>query len=133
PPLAVLPVGRLAGTGVYQYSRGLASWDARRGTPCGEILTAKLVAVALLLAAAGLSRRWTGRLARAQARAEEAVTVPERVPELVTAGGAGGPALAAAASPSGADTARATGTAADGDPESRDPATAPTPDTHDEP
>ncbi|MBM7088177.1 copper resistance protein CopC [Streptomyces sp. S12] len=131
--LAFLSVVVLAVTGVYQSWRGLGSWDALTGTPYGKILTAKLVAVALLLAAAGLSRRWTGRLARAQAPAEEAVTVPERVPELVTAGGAGGPALAAAASPSGADTARATGTAADGDPESRDPATAPTPDTHDEP
>src|SRR5690606_41649103 len=83
--LAFLPVGVLAVTGVYQSWRGLGSWDALTGTPYGKILTAKLVAVALLLAAAGLSRRWTGRLARAQAPAEEAVTVPERVPELVTA------------------------------------------------
>lgn len=131
--LAFLSVVVLAVTGVYQSWRGLGSWDALTGTPYGKILTAKLVAVAVLLAAAGLSRRWTGRLARAQAPAEEAVTVPERVPELVTAGGAGGPALPAAVSPSGPDTARATGTTADGDPESPDPATAPTPDTPEEP
>ncbi|MBD9736228.1 CopD family protein, partial [Streptomyces sp. H28] len=103
--LAFLSVVVLAVTGVYQSWRGLGSWDALTGTPYGKILTAKLVAVAVLLAAAGLSRRWTGRLARAQAPAEEAVTGPDRVPELVTAGGAVGPAVPAAASPRGPDTA----------------------------
>ncbi|MFJ9666632.1 copper resistance protein CopC [Streptomyces sp. NPDC101219] len=129
--LAFLSVVVLAVTGVYQSWRGLGSWDALTGTPYGKILTVKLAGVAVLLAAAALSRRWTGRLARAQAPAEEAVTVPDRVSELVTAGGAGGPALPAAASPSGPDTARATGTAADCDPES--PAPADGPGTPDEP
>ncbi len=60
--LAFASVAVLTVTGVYQSWRGLGSWDAITGTSYGRILIAKLCAVALLLVAAGFSRRWTGRL-----------------------------------------------------------------------
>lgn len=59
--LALGAVTVLAGTGVYQSWRGLGSWDAFTATTYGRLLLAKTGAVLLLLAAAGLSRRWTAR------------------------------------------------------------------------
>ncbi len=85
---AFVSVAVLTVTGVYQSWRGLGSWDALTGTSYGRILIAKLCAVALLLAAAGFSRRWTGRLpeaAEADADAEAEAKVVERVPETVGA------------------------------------------------
>jgi copper transport protein len=79
-------------TGVYQSWRGLGSFAELTGTTYGRLLLAKLAAVALLLAAAGLSRRWTARLVGADAR----TVVRERVPEPV-----GGPPSAAAEEPAG--------------------------------
>ncbi|MFV0134986.1 copper resistance protein CopC [Streptomyces sp. HMX87] len=70
-------------TGVYQSWRGLGSWTALTGTSYGRLLLAKLGAVAVLLAAAALSRRWTARLVTADART--VVPARERVPELVGA------------------------------------------------
>ncbi|MCF3136242.1 copper resistance CopC/CopD family protein [Streptomyces olivochromogenes] len=75
--LAFAAVTVLVVTGVYQSWRGLGSWDALTGTSYGRLLIVKLAAVALLLTAAGLSRRLTARLATAKA------TTRERVPELV--------------------------------------------------
>jgi copper transport protein len=83
-------------TGVYQSWRGLGSWDALTGTTYGRLLTAKLVAVALLLGVAALSRRWTARLAPREA------AVAERVPEPV-----GGPPLPAAREPARGRTQKA--------------------------
>ncbi|MEH0419999.1 copper resistance CopC/CopD family protein [Streptomyces sp. B21-083] len=101
--LAFASVAVLTVTGVYQSWRGLGSWDAITGTSYGRILIAKVCAVALLLVAAGFSRRWTGQLsapkaaegakldaetkAEAMAEAKVEVKVAERVPETV-----GGPA-----------------------------------------
>lgn len=79
-------------TGVYQSWRGLGSFAELTGTTYGRLLLAKLAAVVLLLAAAGLSRRWTARLVGAEAR----TVVRERVPEPV-----GGPPSAAAEEPPG--------------------------------
>lgn len=82
--LAFASVAVLTVTGIYQSWRGLGSWDVLTGTSYGRILIAKVCAVALLLVAAGFSRRWTGRLLvpeTAEAKVEE------RVPETV-----GGPA-----------------------------------------
>ncbi|WP_210582284.1 copper resistance protein CopC [Streptomyces sp. GESEQ-4] len=77
--LAFTSVTVLAVTGVYQSWRGLGSWSAFTDTSYGRTLIVKLVAVALLLAAAGFSRRWTTK-----ALAVEAETVVrERVPEPV--------------------------------------------------
>ncbi|WUW92804.1 copper resistance protein CopC [Streptomyces sp. NBC_01451] len=90
--LAFASVAVLTVTGVYQAWRGLGSWDAITGTSYGRILIAKMCAVALLLVAAGFSRRWTGQslVPEAEAEAVEAQTqakVAGRVPETV-----GGPA-----------------------------------------
>ncbi|MFE1028463.1 copper resistance protein CopC [Streptomyces sp. NPDC058818] len=46
-------------TGVYQSWRGLGSWPALTETTYGRLLLAKLAGVAVLLAAAAVSRRWT--------------------------------------------------------------------------
>lgn len=62
--LAFGAVTVLVVTGVYQSWRGLGSWDAFTSTTYGGLLLAKLGAVLLLLAAAGLSRRWTARWLR---------------------------------------------------------------------
>jgi copper transport protein len=94
--LAFACVTVLAVTGVYQSWRGLGSWDALTGTTYGRLLTAKLVAVALLLGAAALSRRWTTRLALQETQETQAeAAVRERVPQA-----AGGPPLPAAQEPS---------------------------------
>lgn len=94
--LAFAAVTVLVGTGVYQSWRGLGSWDALSGTSYGRILVAKLAAVALLLAVAGRSRRWTARLVPAGAKARPG-RVPEPVPEPVPVP-AGGPAARSRAS-----------------------------------
>ncbi|MEV6167601.1 copper resistance protein CopC [Streptomyces sp. NPDC051954] len=83
--LAFASVTVLVVTGVYQSWRGLGSWNAFTDTSYGRLLIAKLVAVALLLAAAGYSRRWTARAVTLEAEKD----VWERVPEPV----GGGPSL----------------------------------------
>ncbi|MFI7401322.1 copper resistance CopC/CopD family protein [Streptomyces sp. NPDC049541] len=88
--IAFASVAVLVVTGVYQSWRGLGSWSALTGTTYGRLLVAKLAAVVLLLAAAGLSRRWTARLVTADAE----TAVRERVPEPV-----GGPPAAAGEEP----------------------------------
>ncbi|MFI6566831.1 copper resistance CopC/CopD family protein [Streptomyces sp. NPDC050534] len=90
--VAFVSVTVLVVTGVYQSWRGLGSFGAFTGTTYGRLLLAKLAAVVLLLAAAGLSRRWTARLVPDRAEA----AVRERVPEPV-----GGPPPAAAGEPAG--------------------------------
>nr|WP_230886395.1 copper resistance protein CopC [Streptomyces spinoverrucosus] len=78
--LALASVIVLTVTGVYQSWRGLGSWEALTGTTYGRILLAKLAAVALLLAAADFSRRWTRRWATAEpARAQSEARVLETV------------------------------------------------------
>ncbi|GHD84848.1 copper resistance protein CopC [Streptomyces naganishii] len=100
--VAFASVAVLVLTGVYQSWRGLGSWTALAETAYGRLLLVKLVAVALLLAAAGLSRRWTARLVATDAEAavrgiSRATTAArERVPQR-----AGGPSLPAAAEPAG--------------------------------
>ena len=79
--LAFASVTVLVVTGVYQSWRGLGSWNALTGTSYGRILLVKLGAVVLLLAVAGWSRQWTGRMVGADVRF--------RVPELVRAGADG--------------------------------------------
>ncbi|WP_031484340.1 copper resistance CopC/CopD family protein [Streptomyces bicolor] len=89
--LAFASVTVLVVTGVYQSWRGLGSWDALTGTAYGRLLMLKLAAVALLLGAAAVSRRWTARLATtvdAEAVVREKVSEPVPVPEPV-----GGPPL----------------------------------------
>ncbi|MFD5406571.1 copper resistance CopC/CopD family protein [Streptomyces griseorubiginosus] len=89
PPAVVSRFSRLAFgcvtvlvvTGVYQSWRGLGSWKEITGTTYGHLLVLKLIAVALLLTAARLSRRWTGRLTATGTEAKPVVeeSVRERV------------------------------------------------------
>ncbi len=65
--LAFLSVTVLVVTGVYQSWRGLGSWNALTDSSYGRVLTLKLLATALLLSAAALSRHWTTALATAPA------------------------------------------------------------------
>ncbi|WP_406837926.1 copper resistance protein CopC [Streptomyces sp. AHU1] len=89
--LALTSVAVLAVTGVYQSWRGLGSWDALTSTAYGRLLAVKLVLVALLLAGAAFSRRWTAR------------SVPAAVPGTVPAERAAVPvAVAAGATGTGA-------------------------------
>ena len=81
--LAFTSVSVLTVTGVYQSWRGLGSWGALTSTSYGDILIAKLCAVVVLLTAAGFSRRWTARLAVAQAPEEEKERAKEKVLERV--------------------------------------------------
>ncbi|MFI6015342.1 copper resistance protein CopC [Streptomyces sp. NPDC051243] len=92
--LAFASVTVLVVTGAYQSWRGLGSWDALTGTTYGRLLMLKLAAVAVLLGAAAVSRRWTARLATTTVDAEAVVRevvrekVSAPVPEPV-----GGPSL----------------------------------------
>ncbi|NHI08640.1 transport integral membrane protein [Streptomyces sp. KO7888] len=83
---ALTAVTVLVVTGVYQSWRGLGSWQALTGTAYGRLLLAKVILVAVLLAAAAVSRRWTAALVTEPAAVREPGPVPERVPQP-----AGGP------------------------------------------
>ncbi|MFC8625819.1 copper resistance CopC/CopD family protein [Streptomyces anulatus] len=52
----------LAATGIYQSWRQVGSWSALTGTRYGQLLILKVALIAVLLAVAWFSRRWTGRL-----------------------------------------------------------------------
>ncbi|MBM7052614.1 MULTISPECIES: copper resistance protein CopC [Streptomyces] len=81
----------LAATGIYQSWRQVGSWSALTGTRYGQLLILKVALIAVLLAVAWFSRRWTGRLtdpavASAEApgdAAEEEAAEPEAVTEDV--------------------------------------------------
>jgi copper transport protein len=60
--LAFGAVLTLVATGTYQSWRQLGSWSAFTGTTYGRLLLAKLGLVAVMVALARFSRRWTGRL-----------------------------------------------------------------------
>ncbi|WP_121702252.1 copper resistance protein CopC [Streptomyces sp. E5N298] len=84
--VAFVSVTVLVITGVYQSWRGLGSWEALTGTTYGRLLLGKVVLVAVLLAVAAVSRRWTTALATAALAVREPGRVRERVPQP-----AGGP------------------------------------------
>ncbi|MFJ8111316.1 copper resistance CopC/CopD family protein [Streptomyces sp. NPDC096132] len=79
--LAFVSVALLAGTGLYQSWRLVGSWDALLSSRFGTLLLLKSAAVALVLAVAWFSRRWTARL-REPAKPAQAPEVRE--PALVT-------------------------------------------------
>ncbi|MFC9822186.1 copper resistance CopC/CopD family protein [Streptomyces erythrochromogenes] len=70
--VAFVSVVVLAVTGVYQAWRQTGSWSALTGTEYGRLLLLKVALVAVLLAVAYMSRKWTARLAEAPAALEEA-------------------------------------------------------------
>ncbi|MFJ3922380.1 copper resistance protein CopC [Streptomyces sp. NPDC090022] len=61
--LAFISVLVLTATGIYQSWRQLGSFSALTGTSYGRLLLVKVALVAVLVAVASLSRRWTARLA----------------------------------------------------------------------
>ncbi|MFF8628300.1 copper resistance protein CopC [Streptomyces werraensis] len=77
--LAFGSVVTLAVTGVYQSWRQLGSWSAFTDTRYGQLLLVKIALVAVMVAAAFLSRRWTQRLA--DARVSAAAEGTERAEE----------------------------------------------------
>ncbi|MFE5719579.1 copper resistance CopC/CopD family protein [Streptomyces erythrochromogenes] len=70
--VAFVSVVVLAVTGVYQAWRQTGSWSALTGTEYGRLLLLKIALVAVLLAVASMSRKWTARLAEAPAALEGA-------------------------------------------------------------
>ncbi|WP_424569157.1 copper resistance CopC/CopD family protein [Streptomyces sp. CH-036] len=62
----------LAATGIYQSWRQVGSWSALTGTRYGQLLILKVALIAVLLAVAWFSRRWTGRLTDSAVASEEA-------------------------------------------------------------
>ncbi|MET8669721.1 copper resistance protein CopC [Streptomyces tendae] len=93
-------------TGVYQSWRGLGSWEALTASTYGRLLLAKVVLVAVLLAAAAVSRRWTAALPTAPA----AVREPDRAHERVPQPAGGGPPPEAPQPPRGDTATGDTGT-----------------------
>ncbi|MDT6986410.1 copper resistance protein CopC [Streptomyces lusitanus] len=69
--LAFGSVVTLAVTGVYQSWRQLGSWSAFTDTRYGQLLLVKIALVAVMVAVAYLSRRWTQRLSEARTSAAE--------------------------------------------------------------
>ncbi|MFJ3879277.1 copper resistance protein CopC [Streptomyces sp. NPDC090077] len=65
--VAFISVMVLAVTGVYQSWRQVGSWSALTGTSYGRLLLIKVALVAVLIAIAYLSRRWTARLGEVRA------------------------------------------------------------------
>ncbi|CAL9509383.1 copper resistance protein CopC [Streptomyces sp. Tu 3180] len=89
-------------TGTYQSWRQLGSWSAFTGTRYGQLLLVKIGLVAVLVAIASLSRRWTARLAQAPAAAsreaeekEPAGAVSTKRPDAGRAGSGGSGATGA--------------------------------------
>ncbi|KUL63080.1 hypothetical protein ADL28_11705 [Streptomyces violaceusniger] len=70
--LAFGSVVALVVTGLYQSWRQVGSWGALTDTEYGRWLLVKVGLVAVLLAIAAISRRWTGRLTDATAEETEA-------------------------------------------------------------
>ncbi|WP_128377458.1 copper resistance protein CopC [Streptomyces cavernae] len=77
--LAFGSVAVLAATGTYQGWRQTGSWSALTDTSYGRWLLVKVGLVAVMVGAAWISRRWTGRLAETPM----AVAVAEREPAAV--------------------------------------------------
>ncbi|SBU99310.1 copper transport protein [Streptomyces sp. Ncost-T6T-1] len=74
----------LAATGIYQSWRQVGSWSALTGTRYGQLLTLKVALIAVLLAVAWFSRRWTGRLTDPAVASEEAAEEEDGEPDDVT-------------------------------------------------
>ncbi|WP_405457803.1 copper resistance CopC/CopD family protein [Streptomyces globisporus] len=76
----------LAATGIYQSWRQVGSWSALTGTRYGQLLILKVALIAVLLAVAWFSRRWTGRLTDSAVASEDAAEEePESPSESVSA------------------------------------------------
>ncbi|MFH8489968.1 copper resistance CopC/CopD family protein [Streptomyces longisporoflavus] len=103
--VAFCSVVALAATGLYQSWRQVGSWSALTGTWYGQLLLIKVGLVVVLVGVAGISRRWTARIAEqsgdvapeaaaatvVEKRAERssAAKLTEKKPVTVPAGGTG--------------------------------------------
>ncbi|MFB7630759.1 copper resistance protein CopC [Streptomyces sp. NPDC056149] len=90
--LAFGSVLALVATGIYQSWRQVGTWRALVDTSYGQLLLVKVGLVVVMVAVAGLSRRWTGRLADAAGQTDPAQAAdsaePAPEPATVPAGGA---------------------------------------------
>ncbi|MFI1782161.1 copper resistance CopC/CopD family protein [Streptomyces rubiginosohelvolus] len=77
----------LAATGIYQSWRQVGSWSALTGTRYGQLLILKVALIAVLLAVAWFSRRWTGRLTDSAVASEDVAMASEDVAEEEPASG----------------------------------------------
>ncbi|MGW8326842.1 copper resistance CopC/CopD family protein [Streptomyces sp. NPDC055897] len=85
--IAFWSVAVLAATGVYQSWRQVGTWSALVDTTYGQLLLVKVGLVAVLVATASVSRRWTARLSEHTAPEAEAASIVEQrasEPEPVT-------------------------------------------------
>ncbi|MGO4458464.1 copper resistance protein CopC [Streptomyces sp. M-16] len=99
--VAFISVLVLAVTGVYQSWRQLGSWSALTDTSYGRLLIIKVSLVAVLVAIAYLSRKWTGRLGEVRSTEGAEAGAPVEEPAEVLAG---------------ADVSRETSSGSDADP-----------------
>ncbi|MFE3761423.1 copper resistance protein CopC [Streptomyces sp. NPDC059104] len=84
--VAFISVLVLAVTGVYQSWRQLGSWSALTDTSYGRLLIIKVSLVAVLVAIAYLSRKWTGRLGEVRSTEGAEAAATEEEPSEVLAG-----------------------------------------------
>ncbi|MER7508568.1 copper resistance protein CopC [Streptomyces lavendulae] len=84
--VAFISVLVLAVTGVYQSWRQLGSWSALTGTSYGRLLIIKVSLVAVLVAIAYLSRKWTGRLGEVRSTEDAGAGATGEGPAEVLAG-----------------------------------------------
>ncbi|GLV83407.1 transport integral membrane protein [Streptomyces lavendulae subsp. lavendulae] len=84
--VAFISVLVLAVTGVYQSWRQLGSWSALTGTSYGRLLIIKVALVAVLVAIAYLSRKWTGRLGEVRSTEDAEAGANGEEPAEVLAG-----------------------------------------------
>ncbi|GLV98164.1 copper resistance protein CopC [Streptomyces lavendulae] len=84
--VAFISVLVLAVTGVYQSWRQLGSWSALTGTSYGRLLIIKVSLVAVLVAIAYLSRKWTGRLGEVRSTEDAGAGATGEEPAEVLAG-----------------------------------------------
>ncbi|MYT32364.1 MULTISPECIES: copper resistance protein CopC [unclassified Streptomyces] len=75
----------LVATGTYQSWRQVGSWHALTGTTYGRLLLLKVGLVLVMVAVAGLSRRWTGRLTATTATDETAARTERQQTEPAAA------------------------------------------------
>ncbi|MFE9562698.1 copper resistance CopC/CopD family protein [Streptomyces sp. NPDC006487] len=75
----------LAGTGTYQAWRQVGSWSALTGTDYGRLLLIKIGLVAVVVAIAYTSRKWTSRLAEERTLDVSRETSPVTVAPAATA------------------------------------------------
>ncbi|MFE9404447.1 copper resistance CopC/CopD family protein [Streptomyces sp. NPDC006530] len=78
--VAFVSVAVLAATGVYQSWRQVGTWSALIDTAYGQLLLVKVALVAVLVATASFSRRWTARLSERSAPTAEADVIVEQRP-----------------------------------------------------